>query len=34
MTITGTLGRMNSEGNNLAIECVKRQTDLHYCRLI
>ena len=34
MTITGTLGRMNNEGNNLVTECVKLQTDSHYCGMI
>jgi hypothetical protein len=24
-------GRMNSEGSNLVIECVKLRTDFHYC---
>lgn len=33
ITIIGTLGRMNSEGSN-PVECVKLQTDFHYCGMI
>jgi len=34
MTNTGTIGRVNSEGSNLIIECVKPQTDFPYCGMI